>query len=87
MVKTAKEPVQTWKTKGCEWWTEQYGPAANARKAGITGRLAEVCDGEYTWLRLTRRRSIAAVREEFLETADYASIPALVIRIVPAGKD
>jgi hypothetical protein len=84
MTKTAKEPVQTWKTKGCEWWTEQYGPAENARKEGITGRLAEVRDSQYTWLKLTRRRSIAAVREEFLATADYAEPPSLEIRIVPA---
>jgi hypothetical protein len=70
--------------RSLEQWTEVYGSAERAREAGVTGRLAEVCDGEYTWLRSTRRRSIAAVREEFLATADYAEIPALVIRIVPA---
>ena len=70
-------------------WTWYLGDARRARRAGITGRLAEVCDGQHTYLRSTAARTIEGVRREYLATADYGDypVPDLVVRIVPAGED
>jgi len=69
-------------------WTERFGSAERARREGFTGRLAEVNDGEYTWVRSTRARSAVAMLRDFAATASYTGAVTLRGRIVAAdGRD
>ncbi len=63
-------------------WDESFGGDAGARRRGVPGRLAEVNDGTYTWIRSTNEDDIDEVFADYASTASYDGPVTLRGRIV-----